>query len=208
MWFAAMSEYYEHPWFVHFLEKLLEGDAGVLSLLRSNPFVDPAAYVRANCTSITSRHRRSGTARASGGAGSSQGRTFRPCRWTRPHFVRCWKARAGFLNLRPSEQTGQIRVRGRLGTERADRCYRTRSRRNRHHRAGGGGDDRRRCAVGGAHAARLHARRLFGGASAGGQLPGISIDAAGAARARAGSTRPRHWHTLSTTAPRLCSIDR
>jgi len=48
MWFAAMSEYYEHPWFVHFVEKLLEGDPSVLSLLRSNPFPSrPPRFVRA-----------------------------------------------------------------------------------------------------------------------------------------------------------------
>jgi len=48
MWFAAMSDYYNHPWFVHFLGKLLQGDADTLSLLRSNPFPDrPPRYVRA-----------------------------------------------------------------------------------------------------------------------------------------------------------------
>ena len=48
MWFAAMSEYYQHPWFVHFVGKLLEGDAATLGLLRSNQFPDrPPRYVRA-----------------------------------------------------------------------------------------------------------------------------------------------------------------
>ena len=48
MWFAAMSEYYEHPWFVHFVAKLLEGDRDTLSLLQSNPFPDrPPRYIRA-----------------------------------------------------------------------------------------------------------------------------------------------------------------
>ena len=48
MWFAAMSQYYEHPWFIHFLGKLLEGDRGTLSLLLSNPFPDkPPQFVRA-----------------------------------------------------------------------------------------------------------------------------------------------------------------
>jgi Lipase maturation factor len=48
MWFAAMGDYSQHPWFVHFMGKLLEGDPGVLSLLRSNPFPDhPPRYVRA-----------------------------------------------------------------------------------------------------------------------------------------------------------------
>ena len=48
MWFAAMSDYYDHPWFVHFMGKLLQGDAGTLSLLKTNPFPDHAPrYVRA-----------------------------------------------------------------------------------------------------------------------------------------------------------------
>jgi hypothetical protein len=49
MWFAAMSTYSDHPWFVHFMDKLLEGDAATLSLLRSNPFSDiPPVHVRAS----------------------------------------------------------------------------------------------------------------------------------------------------------------
>jgi Lipase maturation factor len=48
MWFAAMSSYPEHPWFVHFVAKLLEGDKDTLSLLHSNPFPNkPPRYVRA-----------------------------------------------------------------------------------------------------------------------------------------------------------------
>src|SRR5205807_2556148 len=48
MWFAAMSPYYSQPWFVHFIEKLLEGDQSTLSLVRRNPFRDhPPRYVRA-----------------------------------------------------------------------------------------------------------------------------------------------------------------
>jgi hypothetical protein len=48
MWFAAMSDYTDHPWFVHFLGKLLDGDAATLSLLRSNPFPGhPPQVVRA-----------------------------------------------------------------------------------------------------------------------------------------------------------------
>ncbi len=48
MWFAAMSPYYQHPWFVNFMAKLLEGDEAVLSLLATNPFPDhPPRYVRA-----------------------------------------------------------------------------------------------------------------------------------------------------------------
>ena len=48
MWFAAMSDYRDYPWFVNFVAKLLEGDAAVLGLLRENPFpAHPPRYVRA-----------------------------------------------------------------------------------------------------------------------------------------------------------------
>jgi hypothetical protein len=48
MWFAAMSAYYQHPWFVHLMAKLLEGDKETLGLLRENPFPEaPPRYVRA-----------------------------------------------------------------------------------------------------------------------------------------------------------------
>src|SRR5258706_15808285 len=48
MWFAAMSRYYQHPWFARLLEKLLEGDRPTLQLLRTNPFPgQPPRYVRA-----------------------------------------------------------------------------------------------------------------------------------------------------------------
>jgi hypothetical protein len=48
MWFAAMGDYSENLWFVRFMGKLLQGDEGTLSLLRSNPFsASPPRYVRA-----------------------------------------------------------------------------------------------------------------------------------------------------------------
>ncbi len=48
MWFAAMSDYSEHPWFVHLVGKLLEADPATLGLLRSDPFSGTAPrYVRA-----------------------------------------------------------------------------------------------------------------------------------------------------------------
>lgn len=48
MWFAAFSSPSQHPWFLSFLEKLLEGDKPVLGLLRYNPFPDdPPKFVRA-----------------------------------------------------------------------------------------------------------------------------------------------------------------
>jgi hypothetical protein len=49
MWFAALSQGYARDWFMPFLHKLLEGDAGVRRLLRRDPFADsdPPRYVRA-----------------------------------------------------------------------------------------------------------------------------------------------------------------
>lgn len=57
MWFqpfrAKVTEegvyvYGYDPWFVHFMAKLLQGDAGTLSLIRKNPFPEnPPRYVRA-----------------------------------------------------------------------------------------------------------------------------------------------------------------
>ncbi|HVW12080.1 MAG TPA: lipase maturation factor family protein [Bryobacteraceae bacterium] len=48
MWFAAMSSYRDHPWFINFAAKLLENDKPVLSLLKSNPFPNgPPKFVRA-----------------------------------------------------------------------------------------------------------------------------------------------------------------
>lgn len=48
MWFAALSNYDQHPWFVNFMAKLLENDRPVLGLLRTNPFPDaPPKFVRA-----------------------------------------------------------------------------------------------------------------------------------------------------------------
>ncbi|MEU0083399.1 lipase maturation factor family protein [Streptomyces sp. NPDC006274] len=48
MWFAALSPAYARPWFLPFVERLLEGDRDTLRLLRRNPFPDaPPAQVRA-----------------------------------------------------------------------------------------------------------------------------------------------------------------
>jgi hypothetical protein len=47
MWFAAMGNAREYPWFEPLLRKLLEGDAGTLSLLRESPFQHPPRWVRA-----------------------------------------------------------------------------------------------------------------------------------------------------------------
>jgi len=48
MWFATMSSYREHPWFVHLVYKLLLGDKDTLSLLKTNPFPgEPPKNIRA-----------------------------------------------------------------------------------------------------------------------------------------------------------------
>jgi len=48
MWFAAMANYPDHPWFVNLAAKLLAGDRAALSLLAGNPFPGGAPrYIRA-----------------------------------------------------------------------------------------------------------------------------------------------------------------
>jgi hypothetical protein len=48
MWFAALGDCQGNPWFVQFLERLLEGSPPVLDLLAANPFPDhPPRLVRA-----------------------------------------------------------------------------------------------------------------------------------------------------------------
>lgn len=48
MWFAALGGYTNNPWFVNFMQRLLEGSPEVLALLEYNPFPDsPPTYVRA-----------------------------------------------------------------------------------------------------------------------------------------------------------------
>lgn len=48
MWFAAMGSYAQHPWFLHLVEKLLQGDPATLALLRDNPFSRrPPHFIRA-----------------------------------------------------------------------------------------------------------------------------------------------------------------
>jgi lipase maturation factor len=49
MWFAAMSTPADYPWFSELVLKLLQGDPGALSLLRTNPFPDrPPKWIRAD----------------------------------------------------------------------------------------------------------------------------------------------------------------
>ncbi len=47
IWFAAMAEPDDEPWMVHFIWKLLNGDARALSLIAVNPFPDaPPKQIR------------------------------------------------------------------------------------------------------------------------------------------------------------------
>jgi hypothetical protein len=49
MWFAAMSEYRDHPWILNLIAKFLRGDPDALSLIAKNPFPDkPPHYIRAS----------------------------------------------------------------------------------------------------------------------------------------------------------------
>jgi predicted DCC family thiol-disulfide oxidoreductase YuxK len=48
MWFAALGNYEQNPWFGNFCVRLLQGSPDVLALLEKNPFPGkPPAYVRA-----------------------------------------------------------------------------------------------------------------------------------------------------------------
>lgn len=48
MWFAALGDYQQNPWFVEFCRRLLEGSPDVLKLMGRNPFpAAPPRYIRA-----------------------------------------------------------------------------------------------------------------------------------------------------------------
>ncbi|HUA68453.1 MAG TPA: lipase maturation factor family protein, partial [Candidatus Saccharimonadales bacterium] len=48
MWFAALGDYQQNPWFVNFCIRLLQGSPEVLNLLAGNPFPEhPPRYIRA-----------------------------------------------------------------------------------------------------------------------------------------------------------------
>jgi hypothetical protein len=48
MWFAALGDYRQNPWFIQFCRRLLQGSPDVLALLGKNPFPDhPPRYMRA-----------------------------------------------------------------------------------------------------------------------------------------------------------------
>lgn len=62
MWFAALGDYRQNPWFVNFCHRLLQGSPEVLALLEKNPFPNhPPRYLRATFydyqfTSFGERH--------------------------------------------------------------------------------------------------------------------------------------------------------
>jgi lipase maturation factor 1 len=65
LWFAALSNYQQNPWFVGLAIRLLQGSPPVVSLFRTNPFpVHPPRYVRATVAGYTftdwDTHRRTG----------------------------------------------------------------------------------------------------------------------------------------------------
>ena len=45
MWFAALSNYQDNPWFENFCLRLLQGSPEVLALLKKNPFHGPTPEV-------------------------------------------------------------------------------------------------------------------------------------------------------------------
>jgi Lipase maturation factor len=48
MWFAALGDYRSNPWFLSFLQRLLQGSPDVIALVRRDPFPNaPPRYVRA-----------------------------------------------------------------------------------------------------------------------------------------------------------------
>jgi predicted DCC family thiol-disulfide oxidoreductase YuxK len=48
MWFAALGDYQQNPWFENFCVRLLQGSPDVLALLKTNPFPNhPPQYIRA-----------------------------------------------------------------------------------------------------------------------------------------------------------------
>jgi hypothetical protein len=48
MWFAALGNARQNPWFLNFCERLLQGSPDVLALMARNPFPDhPPRYIRA-----------------------------------------------------------------------------------------------------------------------------------------------------------------
>ena len=64
MWFAALSNFENTPWFAGFATRLLENSPAVLKLLDSNPFAsEPPKFIRATIYnySFTNRETRKST---------------------------------------------------------------------------------------------------------------------------------------------------
>lgn len=64
MWFAAMTSWHNHSWFLRLIFKLLQNDRPTLDLLKNNPFPeDPPRYIRARLFHYryTTRHERKQT---------------------------------------------------------------------------------------------------------------------------------------------------
>ncbi len=80
MWFAALGNYRENPWFVNFAVKLLEGSPEVRGLLEADPFGGEASALRSGrCCTITGlRTRRSGGKRGIGGSREAKGQYLPP----------------------------------------------------------------------------------------------------------------------------------
>jgi lipase maturation factor 1 len=54
MWFAALADYENSPWFTNFVLRLLQGSPDVLHLLKTNPFPQsPPKYIRAELYKYT-----------------------------------------------------------------------------------------------------------------------------------------------------------
>lgn len=54
MWFAALDNYQQNPWFTNFMIRLLQGSPEVTRLLEKNPFpVTPPRYIRASLYDYT-----------------------------------------------------------------------------------------------------------------------------------------------------------
>ncbi len=91
MWFAAMGDSSQHPWFAQLIAKLLQGDRDTLGLFGENPFPQqPPRYIRAE---LYEYHFTSPAERRQTGNWWKrqlvQGSTFRRCRWNRPVSGRC-----------------------------------------------------------------------------------------------------------------------
>ncbi len=88
MWFAALGDFRQNPWFVSLMLRLLEGSPPVLALFDSNPFPEGAAEVRAREALRLSLRRR---AHAQGDGGMVGARV---CRWYFPQVSLADFARA------------------------------------------------------------------------------------------------------------------